>query len=163
MPEVVNTCIAGTPLQVEPPPAAEIKSVLPLGKIATFAPADNVTATFSPFRLLTTWPLAMLSLVIEPAVTLMAVEAVPAMLALDDQIAYGVGVNSWRGAKVVNVLTPLVAAQISSQLVAPVNATEPKSTSTVKRPLLTVTPLLVTGPAMAIPLLLVLNSEKVRL
>jgi hypothetical protein len=53
-----------------------------LGEIATFAPADNVTVSANPFRLLTTWPLAMLSLVIEPAVTLLAVVAVVAVAAV---------------------------------------------------------------------------------
>ena len=68
-------------------------------------------------------------------------------LAVFAKTAYGVGVNCWRGAKVVNVLTPLVSTPICNQLVAPVNTPGPKSISTVNRPLVTPTALLVTGPA----------------
>ena len=84
-------------------------------------------------------------------------------LALSAAIAYGTGVNCWRGVSVVKGLAPLVSTPISSQLVWPVNTPGPKSTSTVNRPLVTTTALLVTGPAMGTPPVLVLNSVKVRL
>src|ERR1039457_1584323 len=83
--------------------------------------------------------------------------------AVPAKTAYGVGVIGWRGASVAKAVAPFVRTAISSQLDVPVKAPAPKSTSTVNTPLVTRTALLVTGPAMATPLVLVVKSEKVRL
>src|ERR1035437_1854374 len=85
------------------------------------------------------------------------------LLAVLARMAYGVGVSSWRGFSVVKLLTPFVSTPIANQLVWPVNTPGPKSTSTVNSPLVTMTPLVGTGPATALPPLLTLNSENVRL
>lgn len=86
------------------------------------------------------------------------------LLALLAKIEQGTGVNGWSGFNVVNVLTPLLATPICNQLVWPVNAPAPKSISTVNKPLVTFTELLVTGPAAAMALALVLlNSVNCKL
>ena len=89
-----------------------------------------------------------------------AAEIVPLTFAA--VMAYGTGVNCWRGASVVKLFAALVLTAIASQLLVPVNAPDPKSTSVVNRPLVTATAVLVTGPAMATPVLLVANSVNVR-
>src|ERR1039458_10885621 len=78
-------------------------------------------------------------------------------------MAYGTGVICWRGASAVTGRAPLVSTPICNQLVAPVNAPGPKSICTVNRPLVMNTALLVTGPAVATPVVLGPNSEKGRL
>ena len=64
-----------------PPPVLATVSVLPLGVMVTFAPADSVTASARPLRLLTTWPEAIPAPVTEPADTPLAVVAVVAVVA----------------------------------------------------------------------------------
>ena len=78
-------------------------------------------------------------------------------------MAYGTGVNGWRGVRVVKLLTPLVATLICSQTPSPMNTPGPKSIVVVNRPLVTPTALLVSGPAMGAPPLFVANSAKDRL
>ena len=79
-------------------------------------------------------------------------------LADSAKLAYGVGVNCWRGDSVPNEFAPLVLTAICSQLFAPVK-TSPKSTGVVNNPLVTLTAEFVTGPAMATPPLLAEKSE----
>src|SRR6266566_8383687 len=121
----------------------EIWTPLPLAVMSTFEPALRLTVSEKPFNDRTTVPLAM-----------------PALSA---KIAYGDGVNCWRGASVVKLLAKLVSTPICNQLAAPVNTAGPKSICTVNRPLVAMTPLVTTGPATALPPLLVLNSQKARL
>jgi hypothetical protein len=79
------------------------------------------------------------------------------LLALADPAysAYGVGVTGWRGARVLKVFAALVLTAIASQLLVPVNTPGPKSTSVVNKPFVTATALFVTGPATAVPVVLV--------
>ena len=114
---------------------------------------------------------ALVAVVAVAALPLMLMLAVPALncpgpmeplklLAVVAKMANGTGVSCWRGVKGMKLLAPvLVSTLISNQLVGPVNGSEPKSICTVNRPLLTMTPLLVTGPAMGEPPVLVMNSE----
>src|ERR1035441_9699608 len=77
------------------------------------------------------------------------------------KMAYGVGVNFWRGLSVANEPPPLVRTPISNQRSAP-EKFAPKSSVAVKRPLLTTVAVFVTVlPTCPAPLL-TLNSAKVR-
>ena len=69
-------------------------------------------------------------------------------------MAYGTGVNCWRGARVKKVFAALVLTASCSQLLVPVK-TLPKSTVVVNRPLVTHTAAFVTGPAYTLPVTLV--------
>ncbi len=77
--------------QPAPPlPALATVRVLPLGVMVTFAPADKVTASAKPLRLLTTCPGAMPAPVTDPAATPFASAAMPAETAapaLEEKIA----------------------------------------------------------------------------
>ena len=77
------------------------------------------------------------------------------------KIAYGAGLNHWRGVRVKKASAPWVLTAICSQLLVPAKIS-PKSTAVVNNPLDTPTAELVTGPAMATPVALVAYSVNVR-
>ena len=62
----------------------------------------------------------------------------------------------------LKAFAPLVVRRFAA-MVAPVNTPGPKSTAVVNRPLVTLTLLLVTGPAKGTPVRLVLYSVNARL
>jgi hypothetical protein len=84
--------------------------------------------------LLVTAPSASIAAVMVLDGKLLASAAVPALGAYS---AYGEAVSDWRGERMLKSLAPLVRAAISSQRASPLNTPVPKSSVTVKRPLLT--------------------------
>lgn len=126
------------------PPPLPVKRLLELLKFTALVSVPDKFAATVPLI----WPAGIIP------VTLLAVVA---------KMEYGTGVSCCLGDSAVKVPTPLLATPICSQLVTPWNGPEPKSIVTLKRPLVTPTPLVVTGPAVAAPPLLTLYSAKVRL
>ena len=76
-------------------------------------------------------------------------------------MAYGAGMMGWRGLRVLKAPLPFVRAAISSQSALPSNSL-PNSSVAVNSPLLRIVALLVSGPAMALPPLIVPNRVNVK-
>src|ERR1700677_1269412 len=153
----VSALVAESPSVTAPPAVEAVMSSLPLTEStpvlcrvvesprATAPPPPRPAPALMVTELLANWLLP------KGPFNCAALTVPDRLLDVLAKMAYGAGVNCWRGSSETKLLPPLVCTSRCSQLLPPRNAPGPKSTSIVNNPLLTATAVLVIGPTITLP------------